>query len=212
MSCMPKLYIISGCNGSGKTTSSYSLLPEMLECRQWVNSDEFAKSLSPFDPSVASVRASRYMLIKINYLLENRQTFSIETTLATRSLLKIIARAQESGYDVTILYFWLSSPSMAIERVHKRVASGGHNISEEVIKRRYYMGLDYFFNYYISVCDHWILADNTRSPFSVIAQGNKGEEPLIRDPQKYQIIQTITAGAKKLSEENSLASEQEAKE
>jgi len=209
---MPKLYIISGCNGSGKTTSSYSLLPEMLECRQWVNSDEFAKALSPFDPSVASVRAGRYMLLKINYLLENKENFSIETTLATRSLLKIIARAQEMGYEVTILYFWLSSPGMAIERVKKRVASGGHDIPVEVIKRRYYMGLDHLFNYYIPVCDHWILADNSHSPFSVIAQGNKGEEPLIRNAKKYDIVRTITAGAKKLSDENSLISEQEAKE
>lgn len=206
---MPELFIISGCNGSGKTTSSYSLLPEMLECRQWVNSDEFAKSLSPFNPSAASVRASRYMLVKTNYLLENKETFSIETTLATRSLMKIIMRAQELGYTVTILYFWLSSPGMAVERVKKRVAAGGHSISEEVIKRRYYMGLDYFFNYYIPVCDHWILADNTRSPFIVIAQGNKGEKPIIRDPQKYEIVKTITAGARKLSEENSVSEKQD---
>ena len=40
---MPRLFIISGCNGSGKTTASYSLLPEILECSQFVNSDEFAK-------------------------------------------------------------------------------------------------------------------------------------------------------------------------
>ena len=66
---MPKLFIISGCNGSGKTTASYTLLPDLLGCREFVNSDEFAKSLSPFDPSAASITASRYMLMKINYLL-----------------------------------------------------------------------------------------------------------------------------------------------
>ena len=87
---MPKLYIISGCNGSGKTTASYSLLPEILNCYQFVNSDEFAKSLSPFDPAAASVSASRYMLLKCRYLLDRRQNFYIETTLATRSLLKTI--------------------------------------------------------------------------------------------------------------------------
>ena len=69
---MPRLYILSGCNGAGKTTASYTLLPEMLECREFVNSDEFAKSLSPFDPSAASVSASRYMLLKIRYLLSKR--------------------------------------------------------------------------------------------------------------------------------------------
>lgn len=209
---MSKMYIISGCNGSGKTTCSYSLLPEMLECRQWVNSDEFAKALSPYDPAAASVRASRYMLMKIRMLMDKGETFSIETTLATRTLLKIVAEAQQKGYEVTILYFWLSSPQMAIDRVKKRVATGGHFIPDEVIKRRYYMGLDYLFNIYIPVCDHWILADNSTMPFKVIAQGNKGEEPILRDPKAYKIVKTITESARKLSDENSEISDIEAQE
>jgi len=60
----PRMYIVSGCNGSGKTTASYTILPEFFNCRQFVNSDEFAKGLSPFDPNSASVSASRYMLMK----------------------------------------------------------------------------------------------------------------------------------------------------
>lgn len=209
---MPRMYIISGCNGSGKTTTSYSLLPELLECRNFVNSDEFAKSLSPFNPAAASVRASRYMLMKVSYLLERNETFSIETTLATRALVGLVTRAQKAGYTVTILYLWLRSPQMAIDRVRRRVASGGHNIADEVVKRRYYMGLDYLFNYYIPVCDQWILADNTTSPFKVIAQGTKGEEPIIRDSLSYEIVRTITQSAKKLSEQNSTLSEEEAQD
>ena len=65
---MPKLYIVSGCNGSGKTTASYTLLTEMLECAQFVNSDEFAKGLSPYEPEKVPLQASRYMLMKIQYL------------------------------------------------------------------------------------------------------------------------------------------------
>ncbi len=121
---MPNLYIISGCNGAGKTTASYSLLPELLECSQFVNSDEFAKSLSPFDPSAAMVSASRYMLMKTSYLFERRQDFCIETTLATRSLMKMIDKAKEVGYTVTILYLWLNSPELAISRVKNRVEEG----------------------------------------------------------------------------------------
>ena len=100
---MPRLYIISGCNGSGKTTASYTLLPDLLDCREFVNSDEFAKSLSPFDPGAASVTASRYMLMKINYLLDRRADFCVETTLATRSLMKIVEQAHGLGYEVTAL-------------------------------------------------------------------------------------------------------------
>ena len=131
---MPRLFIISGCNGSGKTTASYSVLPELLDCGEFVNSDEFAKSLAPFNPEKASVAASRYMLLKIRYLFERKQDFCIETTLATRFLLKMIRNAQEAGYYVTIVYFWLSSPELAIARVKARVEAGGHNIKEETIQ------------------------------------------------------------------------------
>ena len=187
---MPKLYIISGCNGSGKTTASYTLLPDLLNCREFVNSDEFAKSLSPFDPSAASVTASRYMLRKINDLLERMADFAVETTLATRSLLKIVKQAQALGYEVTVLYFWLNSPEMAIQRVKERVAAGGHNIPDPVVRRRYVMGLQYFFDAYIPAIDRWILADNSKPPFSVVAEGSK-ELIYIKDNEKYSLIWKI---------------------
>ena len=187
---MPKLYIISGCNGSGKTTASYTLLPDLLNCREFVNSDEFAKSFSPFDPGAASVTASRYMLMKINYLLERRSDFAVETTLATRSLLKIVQQAQSQGYEVTVLYLWLNSPEMAIQRVHSRVESGGHNIPDAVVRRRYVMGLQYLFDAYIPVIDRWVLADNSKPPFQVVAEGTRGVQ-YIKDNEKYQLIWQI---------------------
>ena len=187
---MPKLYIISGCNGSGKTTASYTLLPDLLNCREFVNSDEFAKSFSPFDPGAASVTASRYMLMKINYLLDRKADFAVETTLATRSLLQIVRQAQQLGYETTVLYFWLNSPELAIERVRDRVVSGGHNIPDAVVRRRYVMGLQYLFDVYIPVIDRWILADNSKPPFSVVAEGSK-DVIYIKDNEKYQLIQRI---------------------
>ena len=95
---MPRLFIISGCNGSGKTTASYAVLPGLLGCSEFVNSDEFAKSLSPFSPEKASVAASRYMLLKMKRLLDRKEDFAIETTLATRSMIKMIKDAQKEGY------------------------------------------------------------------------------------------------------------------
>ena len=174
---MPKLYIISGCNGSGKTTASYTLLPDLLNCREFVNSDEFAKSFSPFDPGAASVTASRYMLMKINYLLERNLDFAVETTLATRTLLHIVKDAKARGYESTLMYFWLNSPDLAIQRVRNRVAAGGHNIPDAVVRRRYVMGLQYFFDAYIPVVDRWVLADNSRPPFTVVAEGSRGLLP-----------------------------------
>ncbi|MGM9763419.1 MAG: AAA family ATPase [Candidatus Cryptobacteroides sp.] len=180
-----KLYIISGCNGSGKTTASYTMLPEMLECTEFVNSDEFAKGLSPFNPEKAAIQASRFMLLKIRYLLARKKDFGIETTLATRTLIKTIKRAQEDGYTVTLLYFWLNSPELAMKRVKARVEAGGHDVPEETILRRYKTGIKYFFRDYAPLCERWILADNSQVPFRVIAEGSKSDALTVRDEETY---------------------------
>ena len=199
---MPRLYIISGCNGAGKTTASYSLLPEMLDCSEFVNSDEFAKSLSPFHPENASIQASRYMLLKIRYLLKRNSDFAVETTLATRTLLKTVRMAQNAGYSVTLLYFWLNSPELAVARVKARVETGGHNIPEETIRRRYSVGIDYFFHYYAPVCDRWILADNSQAPFRVVAEGSKNDVVNIRDEETYAKIRNLAVEHRRHVEEN----------
>ena len=198
---MPRLYIISGCNGAGKTTASYTMLPEMLECSEFVNSDEFAKGLSPFQPEKASIQASRYMLTKIRYLLKRQKDFAVETTLATRSLLKTVQLAQSAGYTVTLLYFWLNSPELAIERVQARVEAGGHNIPEETIRRRYQVGIDYFFHYYSPICERWILADNSQIPFRVIAEGSKDTIINIKDEETFQKIRSIADERRRHAEE-----------
>ena len=198
---MPRLYIISGCNGAGKTTASYSLLPEMLDCKEFVNSDEFAKGLSPFDPSKASIQASRYMLMKIRYLLKRNEDFAVETTLATRTLLKTVKSAQAAGYTVTLLYFWLNSPDLAVERVRARVEAGGHNIPEETIRRLYNTGIYYFFKLYAPISERWILADNSQIPFRVIAEGSKDEVINIRDEETYNVILAIAEERQKAEED-----------
>jgi predicted ABC-type ATPase len=162
----------------------------MLECTEFVNSDEFAKSFSPFNPAEASVVAGRYMLMRIEYLLERKEDFSIETTLATRSLVGIINTAKELGYTINLLYFWLSSPELAIQRVRDRVKAGGHNIPENVIRRRYIMGLQYFFETYIPLSDRWVLADNSVSLFKVVAEGSS-MGTFIKDEEKYKTIRSI---------------------
>lgn len=198
---MPRLYIISGCNGAGKTTASYTLLPEMLECSQFVNSDEFAKGLAPFSPERASIQASRFMLMKIRYLFRRKEDFGIETTLATRTLLKTIGQAQEEGYTVTLMYFWLNSPDLAVARVKARVEAGGHNIPEETVRRRYDMGLKYFFRDYAPICDRWILADNSNIPFRVIAEGSRDSVINIKDKETYERIRNAALASTDDSED-----------
>ena len=66
---MPNLYLIAGCNGSGKTTASFTVLPEMLNCDEFINADEIARGLSPFNPDRAAFDAGRIMLKKIDSLI-----------------------------------------------------------------------------------------------------------------------------------------------
>ena len=169
------LYIISGCNGAGKTTASYSVLPKLLDCKQFVNADEIAKGLSPFCPESVAIQSGKLMLLRIEELLAADETFSIETTLATRSYSELVKRAHEKGYKVTLLYFWLSSPELAVERVARRVSEGGHNIPKDVIYRRYEKGLKNLFDIFIPIVDSWIIVDNGVEPREVIAEGGINE-------------------------------------
>ena len=123
------------------------------------------------------------------------------TTLATRTLLKTVRMAQNAGYSVTLLYFWLNSPELAIERVKARVEAGGHNIPEETIRRRYNVGIDYFFQHYAPVSDRWILADNSQAPFRVIAEGSRDDVMNIRDEETYSNILQIAREHRKHAEE-----------
>ena len=186
---MATLYIIAGCNGAGKTTASYSVLPEILGCREFVNADEIAKGLSPFNPSSVAIQAGRLMIQRIMGLLTSGETFSVETTLSTRSYLSLIKQAQEKGYTVSLIYFWLNSPELAIERVRQRVANGGHDIPPIVVRRRYRSGLENLFKIYMPCVDYWMLADNSNTPRVIVADAfRKGNEINIYDENLFNQI------------------------
>lgn len=173
---MKKLYVIAGCNGAGKTTASYSILPEILDCDEFVNADEIAKGLSPFRPDKARIQAGRLMLQRIKFLIGHGQDFAFETTLATKSYKNLILEAKRNGYSVTLIFFWLSSPDLAVKRVETRVKEGGHNIPEKVIRRRYGNGLKNFFMIFKSIVDKWMLLDNSGEPYKIIAEKAISEE------------------------------------
>ncbi len=170
---MKNLYILAGPNGSGKTTTSYTILPGIFECKEFVNSDEIARGLSPFNPPSVALTAGRLMLERIHQHLKNDETFAIETTLASYGYIKVIRNAQKKGYKVTLLFLWLDSEDLAVKRVETRVKEGGHDIPEETIRRRYRRGLHNFFNLYIPVVDDWVFVNNSGIHFEIIATGAK---------------------------------------
>lgn len=165
----PTLYIIAGCNGAGKTTASFTILPDILNCRQFINADEIAKGLSPFNPNSVAIEAGRIMLRRIGELLTLKETFSIETTLATKSYVEHVKKAHDLGYRVVLLFFFLESPQLAIQRVAHRVSEGGHDIPVHIIKRRYIAGIKNLFELFIPIVDYWLIADNSEVTTQIVA-------------------------------------------
>ncbi|MBQ6200948.1 MAG: zeta toxin family protein [Prevotella sp.] len=182
------LYIISGCNGAGKTTASYTVLPEVLHCKEFVNADEIARGLSPFNPESVAIEAGRLMLQRIEDLLVKDESFSIETTLATKSYINLVRRAQVKGYTVRLLFFWLNSPELALQRIAERVAKGGHNIPEPIVRRRYVAGICNLFRLFMSEVDSWEIYDNSEYPAVQIARGGKDDETSIIVESTYKTI------------------------
>ncbi len=185
---MPNLYIISGCNGAGKTTASMTVLPETLQCREFVNCDEIAKGLNPLNPDSAKYTAARLMLSRIKKLISLDADFAIETTLATKSYHALVRQAQEKGYDIKLIYFWLQSPELALKRIAERVRNGGHNVEEHIVRRRYSMGIRNLFNLYFPVVDYIILIDNSVVPREVIAEGNMHDAIKVYNEEKFKMI------------------------
>jgi len=184
------LYIISGCNGAGKTTASYTVLPEILNCREFVNADEIARGLSPFNPNSVAIEAGKLMLQRIENLLGRNKTFSLETTLATRSYVNLVRRAQKQGYRVSLLYFWLNSPELAMKRVAERVSKGGHDIPQETIKRRYAAGINNLFKLFMPIVDYWAIFDNSEIPRKKVAIGGKDADADIFYCELYENMKT----------------------
>ena len=190
------LYIIGGCNGAGKTTASYTVLPDILNCREFVNADEIARGLSPFNPTDVAIEAGRLMLQRIEELLSREESFSIETTLATRSYINLVRRAHAKGYRVTLLFFWLNSPELAIQRVAERVSKGGHDIPEDIIRRRYVSGIKNLFNLYADEVDYWAIFDNSETSRIMVAKGGLDKVTTILSEELFSKIQKLCQNKK----------------
>lgn len=179
------LYIIAGCNGAGKTTASFVILPEILDCHEFVNADLIAKGLSPFQPEAVAFEAGRIMIERVDSLLLQEDSFAIETTLSTRSYKNKFIQASANGFKVVLLFFWLPTVEMAINRVATRVKEGGHNIPTDVIERRYIRGIENLFKIYIPLCDNWVVYDNTKYISKIIAKGNRDNQIEIIDEDTW---------------------------
>jgi predicted ABC-type ATPase len=185
----PTLYIIGGCNGAGKTTASFTVLPDLLNCYEFVNADEIAKGLSPFRPESVAIEAGRLMLHRIDELMNQSVDFAFETTLAASLHLRTIAKAQALGYRVHLLFFWLESVELAQQRVQSRVKEGGHSILVDVVNRRYKRGIVNLFQKYWDRMDRAWIIDGSKGNFNLIAERKSSNLPTIFVPAAYESIQ-----------------------
>lgn len=152
---MPNVVIIAGPNGAGKSTLAPVLLRDTLNVSEFVNADTIAQGLSAFAPEGASFEAGRAMLRRLYGLAEERKDFAFETTLASRFYARWLRELQKVSYQVSLVFLWLESVDIAIERVAARVMAGGHSIPEATIRRRYERGLENLFDLYIPTSNSW---------------------------------------------------------
>lgn len=169
---MPDLYIIAGPNGAGKTTTALRVFPR-LGVTAFINADHIAQGISPLDVESAAREAGRIMLGEMERHLARGDDFALETTLASRTLAPFVRRCKAAGYRFILIYVWLEDSTMAVNRVAKRVRSGGHNIPEDVIHRRYERGLKNFFGLYSPLADSWTVLDNSGDTAVFVAQGGR---------------------------------------
>jgi predicted ABC-type ATPase len=172
----PQVIVIAGPNGAGKTTLAPFLLRDRLGVLEYVNADPIAQGLSGFDPGSVAVKAGRVMLSRLHDLAEQRKTFAFESTLAAKHYDGWIKKLRDEGYVFQLMFLWLQSADLAVQRVRERVRAGGHDVPEEVIRRRYAAGLKNFSRLYEPLADTWAAYDNSDLPDPmIIAQGGQGE-------------------------------------
>jgi predicted ABC-type ATPase len=169
----PRALIVAGPNGAGKTTFSRLYLPHEGRCSTFINADLIAAGLSPFNPDKSAVHAAQIMVQAVADAVRRREDFAVETTLAGRSYIGRITAWKQAGYHVSLVFLALPSVELAIERVRLRVAQGGHDIPEAVIRRRFAAGWTNFQDTFRPLVDAWRLYDAGTTPPTLLAASSQ---------------------------------------
>jgi predicted ABC-type ATPase len=186
---MAEVIVIGGPNGAGKTTTAMDLLPRRLRVAEFVNADEIARGLSPFNPGGAAVAAGRIMIRRIRFLTETGENFAFETTCSGRAHVRTLEMCRTAGYALTLLFLWLPSPQMAIARVARRFAAGGHHVPDDIVVRRYTAGIQNMRRLYLPRVDTALIYDNSDEGGVLIAERRPGDRFVIHDSERWRRIE-----------------------
>jgi predicted ABC-type ATPase len=168
----PKIVILAGPKGAGKTTFAQAFLPNEAHCPDFLNADLIARGLSPFNPEKAALRAGKLLLEEIARRIAQRKSFAFETTLSGQNYARHIPLWRKQGYYVTLIFLSLLSADLAVARVKARVKQGGHDVPEAVIRRRFDAGLINFDSLYKPLAGSWAVYDSSFNPPRPIAAGD----------------------------------------
>lgn len=180
--------MLAGPNGAGKTTAAENLLPKYMHIYEFVNADSIAFGISPFNYKSAQREASEIMLERIKHLTEQKMNFAFETTGAGKTHIHTLNRCRELGYHINLVFLYLPSPELAIERVRLRVLQGKHDIPKEDIIRRYKRGLDQLVSDFIPLANLIEIYDNSENKQSLIAEKSQDQDWVIHHRAIWQKI------------------------
>ena len=183
------IFILGGPNGAGKTTAADVLLPEKLRIHTFLNADEIARSISPGNVEAVAFEAGRLMIERMRDLVRDGQSFAFETTCSGKSYLRLLKECQKVGWRVSLIYLWLPSPEYSIARVARRVSQGGHRIPDDVIRRRYQMGLWNMRHLYLPLADNAMIYDNRDNALRPIARRAPGSPLRVLDEEIWAKIE-----------------------
>jgi predicted ABC-type ATPase len=183
------IVVLAGPNGAGKTTAARVLVPEKLEIREFVNADEIARGLSPFNAEEAAVAAGRAMVERMRSLVREGRSFAFETTGAGRAHAVFLRRRRAEGWRITLVFLWLPSPLAALDRVARRVAQGGHAIPADVVVRRYWSGLANLGSLYLPLPDVAAIYDNADDARILIAERAPPASLVVHDAKRWAQIE-----------------------
>jgi predicted ABC-type ATPase len=179
----PKLWLIAGPNGSGKTT----FVDRYLSKHEFVNADVIAKAMNPVDPGAVAREAMFAAEAKRKELLKQGKTFVAETVFSHQSKLDLLREAKQAGYNVQLVFICTEDPALNAGRVMQRVAKGGHAVPIDKIGPRYARSIANA-QAAVSMVDRMHLYDNTRTnmPHKFVALFENGRlESATKQPPEW---------------------------
>jgi predicted ABC-type ATPase len=183
------IVIIGGPNGAGKTTAAPAVVPKELGIREFVNADDIARGLSPFNSERAAIAAARLMLARMRSLVLSGESFALETTCSGRAYAGWLQECRRAGWRITLLFLWLPSPQAALDRVARRVREGGHGIPSNVVIRRYNAGLANLRRLYLPLADIAAIYDNSDEGRVLIAEQLPDVPLVVHDAIRWAMIE-----------------------